>query len=366
MEGLQMSEMNFEENSESMLEETTNTSEVLSSESESNSLTESELNKFSDSDSVSASESLEETSESTVESESESLSTTTSMTSNEDSAPTQLVKINYMVYCPYCGAHLDKETPFCPECGADLRKNKKKKSQIYAKNMKKIFSENIYSKFSHFSKKTRRKIMIAAGIVACLIIAYLIIGPMPNKIKMDKEYYVYEGDKETIDYSIKPKNVRKYFKKLTWKSSNTKVVKVNNKGVLTGVSEGDATVTATTVTGMKAKCKVYVVIYDDTTDLEDAYNDYCDSSYATLSNDGTSLMIDTNPYDIDDGDSDYEDDAIKAILNVNDALGLPDSVATRMGETRSIDGTQSYEGEGYYVTWHYHPDQGLEVVYSEE
>ena len=128
------------------------------------------------------------------------------------------------------------------------------------------------------------------------------------------------------------------------------------------------TVTATTITGVKAKYKVHVYEYDDSdevSDLEDGYNEYCDSYYATLSNDGTSLLIDTNPNDISDGGSAWEDDALKAIVNVNVALGFPDSVRIRMSETRAIDGTQSYEGIYYTVTWHYHPDQGLEVVYSE-
>lgn len=31
---------------------------------------------------------------------------------------------------------------------------------------------------------------------------------------------------------------------------------------------------------------------------------------------------------------------------------------------RAIDGTQEYENDGYCVSWAYHPDDGLEVLYS--
>ncbi len=48
-------------------------------------------------------------------------------------------------------------------------------------------------------------------------------------------------------------------KELTWESSNAKIVKVDNKGVITGVADGDAIITATTIDGnFKATCNVNV------------------------------------------------------------------------------------------------------------
>ena len=37
-----------------------------------------------------------------------------------------------------------------------------------------------------------------------------------------------------------------------------------------------------------------------------------------------------------------------------------------MGETRSMDGRQSDENDKYKVTWTYHPDKGLEVMYEKK
>ena len=74
------------------------------------------------------------------------------------------------------------------------------------------------------------------------------------------------------------------------------------------------------------------------------------------------LKIDTNPFDYDDDGLAYIA-AYYAIEDVNRELGLPSSLFDEMGETRGIDGTQSYSYNGIYVTWSYHPDEGLEVTY---
>lgn len=57
--------------------------------------------------------------------------------------------------------------------------------------------------------------------------------------------------------TVSPSNATN--KSLTWKSSDTKIVKVSSKGVITAVKPGTATVTCTTKdTGKKATCKVTV------------------------------------------------------------------------------------------------------------
>lgn len=44
------------------------------------------------------------------------------------------------------------------------------------------------------------------------------------------------------------------------------------------------------------------------------------------------------------------------------ALGAPDSVAARMGQTRALDGTQTASWDDFTATWTYHPDAGLNVI----
>lgn len=100
--------------------------------------------------------------------------------------------------------------------------------------------------------------------------------------------------------------------------------------------------------------------------LEEAYNTCCDGfkdTYAKLGYDKKSLTIDTNPKDSKYSNI-YEDNAIAAIQKINLHLGLPSSLLEKMSNTRALDGTQSQNCGTYTVTWNYHPDSGLKVIYE--
>ena len=77
--------------------------------------------------------------------------------------------------------------------------------------------------------------------------------------------------------------------------------------------------------------------------------------------DGSGIRIDTNPRDIEEF---YDADALKAVRRINNALGMPDSVIEKMLSTRALDGRQSQTYSGVTVSWTYHPDAGLEIVYE--
>ncbi|MBP3657339.1 MAG: hypothetical protein J6K32_11690 [Clostridia bacterium] len=95
-------------------------------------------------------------------------------------------------------------------------------------------------------------------------------------------------------------------------------------------------------------------------DLRSVYDQYCDAAWADLSSDGTSLSLDTNPNNTDD----YTNfSAYLAIEPVNKALGLPGSVFTRMGSTTSMQGVQTATAGNLTVSWSYHPDNGMEIIY---
>ena len=101
------------------------------------------------------------------------------------------------------------------------------------------------------------------------------------------------------------------------------------------------------------------------TKLQEAYDTCCTGSgksqYARLGYDEMSLVIDTKP---DDSYFRYEDDALSAIVRVNTYLGLPSSLTEKMSSTRALDGTQTQNCGKYTVTWNYHPDNGLKVIYE--
>lgn len=85
------------------------------------------------------------------------------------------------------------------------------------------------------------------------------------------------------------------------------------------------------------------------------------SDYCEISDDGTYMTIDTNPFDLEDY---FSSEAYENIKTVNEELGLPESVTKKMDETRALDGRLEEEYNGIKVSWTYHPDDGLEVMYE--
>ena len=81
----------------------------------------------------------------------------------------------------------------------------------------------------------------------------------------------------------------------------------------------------------------------------------------SVSNDGLSMTVDTNPLNISKYNS---SDAFAFIQEVNVELGLPDSLYEKMLATRALDGRQTSDYDHVEVSWSYHPDNGLEVIYE--
>ena len=84
--------------------------------------------------------------------------------------------------------------------------------------------------------------------------------------------------------------------------------------------------------------------------------------YAELAYDNMSLTIDTNPDD--SVYNDCESNALSAIVSINSFLDLPSSLIDKMSSTRALDGMQSQDCGTYTVTWNYHPDNGMKVIYE--
>ncbi len=104
-------------------------------------------------------------------------------------------------------------------------------------------------------------------------------------------------------------------------------------------------------------------IFGSGPNLKKIYGKYCDPVWSDVASDGSYLSIDTNPYDREDAGIAYYD-SITAIRNINDELGLPDSLLEDMSHTSGADGKQSEEFKKIIVFWKYHPDKGLEITYK--
>lgn len=85
--------------------------------------------------------------------------------------------------------------------------------------------------------------------------------------------------------------------------------------------------------------------------------------FSKCADDGSYIRIDTNPSDEDE----YVNySAMTLIQEVNEILEVPESVEVRIGQTRSMDGIQRYDAEEFTMSWTYHPDNGLEILYEKK
>ena len=99
--------------------------------------------------------------------------------------------------------------------------------------------------------------------------------------------------------------------------------------------------------------------------FKNIYSVYCSPIWATLTEDGNSLCVDTNPRDKrSQGMANPE--AYKAVEDINKALKLPNDLMDKMDKTSYSDGkqTETFEDLGIEVSWIYYPDKGLEVTYK--
>lgn len=89
--------------------------------------------------------------------------------------------------------------------------------------------------------------------------------------------------------------------------------------------------------------------------------------------DDSYLKIDTNPYDQSVDELTYvelstfdqvQTDSLNGIKFVNERLGFTDALYSKMMGTTALMGVQTEENDKYCVSWTYHPDNGLEVMYE--
>ena len=85
----------------------------------------------------------------------------------------------------------------------------------------------------------------------------------------------------------------------------------------------------------------------------------------TISSDGSYCTVDSNPNDDTSLSGKITNTAIiLSVWKVNKELGLPDYLKDEMASTSYLLGRQTEVFEKISVTWWYHPDRGLNVIYK--
>ena len=104
-----------------------------------------------------------------------------------------------------------------------------------------------------------------SGLVAKATVTVKASGVRVTSLSLSKTSVTLDGGESvTITTTILPPNASPKYAEITWTSSDTSVAKVSSTGVITGVKQGKATVTATTMDGVSATVEVEVkgtVIY---------------------------------------------------------------------------------------------------------
>ncbi len=114
-----------------------------------------------------------------------------------------------------------------------------------------------------------------------------------------------------------------------------------------------------------------VVSSGSRTDFNDMYSNISGQLWCEIDENGEWIKLDTNPMDTEDDESDYYTDYYtfgkpcnEKIKEINIDLGFSTSLYEKMNSTSALQGVQSEENDNYKVTWTYHPDHGLEVMYE--
>lgn len=84
---------------------------------------------------------------------------------------------------------------------------------------------------------------------------------------------------------------------------------------------------------------------------------------ATLASDGSYIAITVN-WSCPRNDDDILCGASHTLDDVLDELGFESAVRRRMGETRALDGRQTAENADFRVSWTFHPNDGLQVLFE--
>lgn len=91
------------------------------------------------------------------------------------------------------------------------------------------------------------------------------------------------------------------------------------------------------------------------------YKEFGWNSCYTLGSDKSYLQVDTNPYDIDDY---YNATYLEILKSAITTLKLPDYIYQRMLKTTAMQGRQEVTANGITVSWTYHPNKGLEAMFT--
>ena len=236
-----------------------------------------------------------------------------------------------LINCPECGKGISDQSDFCINCGYILHKTKKNKKK----------SKIVLSIVLIFT------ILACAALVFCFFlvpfikynqaISFLNSGSYDEAISIFSHMNGYLDSNTYIQEAYYKKGHKAYL-------DHDYVLAIDYYGKSNGYEDSES--------------KIESVKLDMKKELLKKAISRCMKSSSVLSSDGLSLFIDS------ENEFDYR--GLEDILSVIDVLGLPDSLADEMGRTSALMGLQVENYNGFEISWTYHPDDGLDVLFKIE
>lgn len=96
------------------------------------------------------------------------------------------------------------------------------------------------------------------------------------------------------------------------------------------------------------------------TGFQDAVDTCAASDGVLVSDNGSTLSVDMM------GEEDYTGAGYGDVLCIIGAVETPSYIISAMESTRALDGRQHDEFNGIEVSWSYHPDSGLDILYHKK
>ena len=233
------------------------------------------------------------------------------------------------LFCPKCGTPKVSRQTNCGKCGAPLMEG----SEFCSKCGQKVgvmVSQNVSSAINQFNANIKQEVPKKGNICSLLALIFGIIGfiPLLNILFLPPAIIL-----AIIGFCI---------------SKNRK------KGVTI------ASVIVVVVSLFVSLLWMFPGLFASK-NFNTMYSSIKYETWCEIASDGSWMKIDTNPYDIEDSNN---SEAVLKIKSINSDLGFSSYVYEEMLETRALDGRQSESNSKYSISWSYHPDKGMEVLYK--
>lgn len=246
-----------------------------------------------------------------------------------------------LINCVECGQQISDTVKKCPYCGFKMKKKMSKKKKTI------MIVSSVLS------------VMLALSIIMVFIIFNIVIPS--NKYSKAENYLKAEKYEEAI----------KIFEELDeFKDAESRVKESNYKygEYLVGKGKYDEAINAfenaedysnaneriNDVKAKKQELEEMEKLLANKELLKEAYNS-CDDDGTSLSSDGLSIRVDSS------GDYDYT--SLLDVYTIVEKLRLPDSLIDAMLATNSLMGRQTETHGSFEISWSYHPNNGLDVIF---